>query len=297
MSSDTTPETPLSQTPRTTLRRHRERAATDRAELYAVLDAGLICHLGVVADGAPVVLPTAYGRSGDTLYLHGSSANGAFMAARGQQICVTVTHMDGLVAARSVFNHSMNYRSAVVFGTASAVLDEDERWHALELITDHLIPGRWAAARQPTKKEIAATAVISLPLAEASVKIRTGMPVDEPEDYALDVWAGVLPIAVTFGEPAGAPEMPAGTEVPAHIRERVGALAGGRVAAGAWRRARGGGRVAAAGVFGPCRLRQRQVPRSVGYASDIAYQGRWRRRQVGGRVDGVGDRWAAGSVA
>ncbi len=98
-----------------------------------MLDAGLICHLGVVADGAPVVLPTAYGRSGDTLYLHGSSANGAFVAARGQQICVTVTHVDGLVAARSVFNHSVNYRSAVVFGTASAVLDEDERWHALEL--------------------------------------------------------------------------------------------------------------------------------------------------------------------
>jgi nitroimidazol reductase NimA-like FMN-containing flavoprotein (pyridoxamine 5'-phosphate oxidase superfamily) len=223
MSSDTTPETPLSQTPRTTLRRHRERAATDRAELYAVLDAGLICHLGVVADGAPIVLPTAYGRAGDTLYLHGSSANGAFMAARGQQVCVTVTHMDGLVAARSVFSHSMNYRSAVVLGTAAAVLDEDERWHALELITDHLIPGRWAAARQPTKKEMAATAVISLPLAEASVKIRTGMPVDEPEDYALDVWAGVLPVAVTFGAPVPAPEMPAGAEVPAHIRERAGA--------------------------------------------------------------------------
>src|SRR6202044_660422 len=137
------PETPLSPTPRTTFRRHHERGATDRAELYAVLDAGLICHLGGGAAGAPVVLPTAYGRSGDTLYLHGSSANGALMAERGQQICVTVTHMDGLVAARSVFNHSVNYRSVVVFGTASAVLDEDERRHALELIPDHLIPGRW----------------------------------------------------------------------------------------------------------------------------------------------------------
>ena len=228
MSSDTMPSTPLSSTPlsstpRSTLRRHRERGATDRAALYAILDAGLICHLGVVADGAPVVLPTAYGREDDTLYLHGSSANGAFMAASGAQICVTVTHMDGLVAARSVFSHSVNYRSAVVFGTASVVRDEEARWHALELITDHLIPGRWAAARQPTKKEMAATAVISLPLAEASVKIRTGMPVDEPEDYALDVWAGVLPIAVTFGAPVPAPEMPAGAEVPAHIRERAGA--------------------------------------------------------------------------
>src|ERR1700691_5448460 len=130
MSSDTTPEAPLSQTPRTTLRRHRERGATDRAELYAVLDAGLICHLGVVSDGTPVVLPTAYGRDGDTLYLHGSSANGAFWAADGQRICVTVTHMDGLVAARSVFSHSMNYRSAVIFGTATVVTDDDERRQA-----------------------------------------------------------------------------------------------------------------------------------------------------------------------
>src|ERR1700684_2629090 len=180
MSSDTTPEPPLSQTPRTTLSRHRERGATDREGLYAVLDAGLICHLGVVADGAPVVLPTAYGRDGDTLYLHGSSANGAFGAAAGQRVCVTVTHMDGLVCARSVFSHSANYRSAVVFGTASIVRDEDERWEALRIITDHLIPGRWAAARQPTKKEMAATSVLSLPLAEASVKMRTGMPADEP---------------------------------------------------------------------------------------------------------------------
>jgi len=230
--SDTTPSstppssaplssTPLSSTPRTTLRRHRERGVTDRADLYEVLDAGLICHLGVVAEGAPVVLPTAYGREDDTLYLHGSSANGAFLAADGQQVCVTVTHMDGLVAARSVFSHSMNYRSAVVFGVATVVSDADERWHALELITDHLIPGRWAAARQPSKKEMAATAVLSLPLAEASVKVRTGMPSDEPEDYELDVWAGVLPIAVTFGEPLPDPRLRPGTEIPPHIRART----------------------------------------------------------------------------
>ena len=173
MSTDTTP---LSSTPRTRLRRHHERGMSDRDALYEVLDAGLICHLGVVADGVPVVLPTAYGRDGDTLYLHGSSANGAFGAAAGQQVCVTVTHMDGIVCARSVFSHSMNYRSAVVFGTATLVRDEDERWQALRLITDHLIPGRWAAARQPTRKEMAATAVLSLPLTEASVKVRTGMP-------------------------------------------------------------------------------------------------------------------------
>jgi nitroimidazol reductase NimA-like FMN-containing flavoprotein (pyridoxamine 5'-phosphate oxidase superfamily) len=214
--------TPLSSTPRTTLRRHRERGQTDRAALYEVLDAGLICHLGVVADGTPVVLPTAYGRAGDTLYLHGSSANGAFWAADGQRVCVTVTHMDGLVAARSVFSHSMNYRSAVVFGSATIVMDEDERWQALRIITDHLIPGRWAAARQPTKKEMAATAVLSLPLTEASVKIRTGMPADEPEDHDLGVWAGVLPVSVTFGTPVPDPALREEIPVPAHIRDRVG---------------------------------------------------------------------------
>jgi nitroimidazol reductase NimA-like FMN-containing flavoprotein (pyridoxamine 5'-phosphate oxidase superfamily) len=218
MSTDTTP---LSSTTRTTLRRHRERGQTDRAALYQVLDAGLICHLGVVAGGDPVVLPTAYGRDGDTLYLHGSSANGAFRAAAGQRVCVTVTHMDALVAARSVFSHSMNYRSAVVFGTAAIVTGEDERWHGLEVVTDHLIPGRWAAARQPTKKEMAATAVLSLPLTEASVKVRTGGPADEPEDLGLGVWAGVLPIAVTFGAPQPDADLSPDIPVPAHIRDRV----------------------------------------------------------------------------
>ncbi len=217
MSTDTTP---LSSTPRTTLRRHKERGMADRADLYAVLDAGLVCHLGVVSGGAPMVLPTAYGRDGDTLYLHGSSANGAFGAADGQQVCVTVTHIDGLVCARSVFTHSVNYRSAIVFGTATLVLDEDERWQALRVITDHLIPGRWAAARQPTRKEMAATAVLSMPLTEASVKIRTGMPKDEPEDLDLDVWAGVLPISVMFGEPEADPLLRAEIPVPAHIRDR-----------------------------------------------------------------------------
>ena len=219
MSTETTP---LSTTPRTTLRRHRERGQANRTALYAVLDAGLICHLGVVADGGPVVLPTAYGRDGDTLYLHGSSANGALRAADGQPVCVTVTHLDGLVASRAVFSHSMNYRSAVIFGTATVVTDEDERWQALRLITDHLIPGRWAAARQPTSKEMAATAVISLPLTEASVKVRTGPPGGDPEDEVLDVWAGVLPIELSFGAPVPAPGLRADIPVPAHIRDRVG---------------------------------------------------------------------------
>lgn len=219
MSTETTP---LSATPRTTLRRHRERGQADRAALYEVLDAGLICHLGVVSpDGTPAVLPTAYGRRGDTLYLHGSSANGAFLAADRSRVCVTVSHLDGLVAARSVFSHSVNYRSAVIFGTATVVTDEAERWEGLRLITDHLIPGRWAAARQPTTKEMAATAVLSLPLTEASVKVRTGMPVDEPEDHDLDVWAGVLPVSVTFGTPVPDPGLRPEIPLPAHIRDRV----------------------------------------------------------------------------
>jgi uncharacterized protein len=215
-------ETPLSSTARTTLRRHKERGKTDRADLYAVLDAGLICHLGVVAGDVPFVLPTAYGREGDTLYVHGSSANGAFWAADGQRVCVTVTHLDGLVCARSVFSHSVNYRSAVVFGEAAIVTDEDERWAALRIITDHLIPGRWAAVRQPTKKEMAATAVLRLPLDEASVKIRMGMPADPEEDLGIDAWAGVLPITVRFGEPEPDPKLAPDIPLPAHISDRAG---------------------------------------------------------------------------
>lgn len=210
----------LSGTPRTRLRRHKERARTDRADLYAVLDAGIVCHLGFTTGHGPVVLPTAYGRDGDTLYVHGSSANGAFGAAAGQRVCVTVTHLDGLVCAKSVFSHSANYRSAVIFGTATLVRDEAERMHGLEVVTDHLVPGRWAAARKPTKKEMAATGVLSVPLDEASVKIRAGGPADEEADLGLDVWTGVLPVTVSFGAPEPAP----GSEdkpVPAHIRARV----------------------------------------------------------------------------
>lgn len=210
----------LSGTPRTRLRRHKERARTDRADLYAVLDAGIVCHLGFTTGHGPVVLPTAYGRDGDTLYVHGSSANGAFGAAAGQRVCVTVTHLDGLVCAKSVFSHSANYRSAVIFGTATLVRDEAERMHGLEVVTDHLVPGRWAAARRPTKKEMAATGVLSVPLDEASVKIRAGGPADEEADLGLDVWTGVLPVTVSFGAPEPAP----GSEdkpVPAHIRARV----------------------------------------------------------------------------
>ncbi len=210
----------LSSTPRTALGRHRERGRTDRNDLHAVLDAGLICHLGVVVNGAPRVLPTGYGRLGDLMYLHGSSANSSFTAGSGQEVCVTVTHLDGLVCARSVFNHSMNYRSAMIFGVARLVTDPAERTLALQVITEHLVPGQWSYARPPSKKELAATSVLALPLAEASVKIRSGGPSDEPEDYALDIWAGVVPVTTRFGAPEPDTALRPGIDVPQHIRTR-----------------------------------------------------------------------------
>src|SRR6266699_486782 len=155
-----------STTDRTTLHRLRERGLTDRAALHDVLDAGLVCHLGVVIDGTPVVLPTGYGRIGETLYLHGSSANRSLLAAAGAEICVTVTLLDGLVSARSVFHNSMNYRSAVMYGTARLVTSEAERLAAVRAITEHLIPGRWDNSRRPSKKELAATIVLALALDE-----------------------------------------------------------------------------------------------------------------------------------
>jgi nitroimidazol reductase NimA-like FMN-containing flavoprotein (pyridoxamine 5'-phosphate oxidase superfamily) len=210
----------LSSTPRTALGRHRERGRTERDDLYAVLDAGLICHLGVIVNGAPRVLPTGYGRLGDLLYLHGSSGNSSIMAGEGQEICVTVTHLDGLVCARSVFNHSMNYRSAVIFGVARLVTDPQEQMLALRTITEHLVPGQWSYARQPSKKELAATSALALPLTEASVKIRSGGPADEPEDYALDTWAGVVPVTTGFGQPEPDAVLRTGIGTPPHIAKR-----------------------------------------------------------------------------
>lgn len=219
----------LSSTPRTALGRHRERGRTDRGDLHAVLDAGLICHLGVVVNGTPRVLPTGYGRLGDLMYLHGSSANSSFTAGSGQEVCVTVTHLDGLVCARSVFSHSMNYRSAMIFGVARLVTDPAERTLALQVITEHLVPGQWSYARPPSRKELAATSVLALPLAEASVKIRSGGPSDEPEDYALDIWAGVVPVMTRFGAPEPDAALRPGIDVPQHIRtrgERPGSVTG-----------------------------------------------------------------------
>lgn len=207
----------LSATPRTRLGRFPERSDPDRPALYAILDAGMICHLGVVVDGTPRVIPTGYGRLDDTLYIHGSSGATSLRAGPSQEICVTVTHLDGIVVARSLFHHSINYRSAVIYGTPRLVTDPDEQLAGLRAFTEQLAPGQWDVARQPTRKEMAAVAVLALPLDEASVKIRQGPPGDDEEDHALDVWAGVLPVRQTFGAPEPDPRLRAGIPVPAHI--------------------------------------------------------------------------------
>ena len=220
------PPLSLSPTPRSTVRRGARRARSDRSDLYAVLDAGLVGHLGVVVDGAPVVLPTGYGRRGDTLYLHGSTGAGTLRAAAaGSPVAFTVTHVDGVVYARSSFHHSMNYRCAVVHGVARVVTDPDERLAGLAALTEQLAPGSWTATRQPDGKELAATAVLALDLTEASAKVRTGPPGDDERDVAADsgpapVWAGVLPVHTVVGEPEPCPLLPTGVPVPPRVRER-----------------------------------------------------------------------------
>ncbi|MFD1935768.1 pyridoxamine 5'-phosphate oxidase family protein [Nonomuraea mangrovi] len=210
----------LSTTPRTTLGREKHRGSTDRNDLYEVLDSGLICHLGVVLNGHPMVVPTGYGRIGDTLYLHGSTGARSLRAGQGRQVCVTVTHVDGIVLARSVFNHSVNYRSAIIYGEARLVTDEEERMAGLRALTEQLAPGQWDYARRPTRKELAATAVLALSLEEASVKVREGDPQDEDEDYALPIWAGVLPLVTSWAAPVPDRVLQEGTATPAHINDR-----------------------------------------------------------------------------
>ena len=221
---------PLSPTSRSTPRREKERAQSDRAALYDVLDASLVCHLAVVVDGVPLALPTVFAVDADgpdeggTLYLHGSVASRSLVQAPGQDVSVTVTVLDGIVLARSGFNHSMNYRSAVVVGTPRAVTDAEERAHALDLLVDHVAPGRSVELRRPTRKELAATTVLALPLHEASVKRRAGDPQDEDFDVeAGGVWAGVLPLRLTASAPvssADASDVP----VPEHVVRRAADL-------------------------------------------------------------------------
>jgi nitroimidazol reductase NimA-like FMN-containing flavoprotein (pyridoxamine 5'-phosphate oxidase superfamily) len=187
---------------RTTVKRHPERGEYDRATIDAILDEALICHVGFVVDGQPYVIPTIHARDGEVLYLHGSPASRMLRTIKeGVEVCVTATLLDGLVLARSVYNHSMNYRSAVVLGRAHEVTELDPKLHAMACVVEHIAPGRWAEARQPSEGEIKGTTILALPLDEASAKIRTGPPKDFDEDRSLAVWAGVIPLDLRRGRP------------------------------------------------------------------------------------------------
>ncbi|MFH8572159.1 pyridoxamine 5'-phosphate oxidase family protein [Streptomyces sp. NPDC017993] len=213
---------PLPETERTRHRRLREQGSLERAELDAILAAGFICHLGVTVEGTLMVVPTVYGSDGAALYFHGSVASRSLVASPAAAVCVTVTHVDGLVLARSVFEHGVNYRSAMVFGTPRPVTDPDEKIKGLRCLTEQAAPGQWDYARRPGRKELAATALLALSLDEASVKIRTGPPDDgEGPDAELDVWAGTLPLQTSWGAPEPDPRLTPGIAVPPHIADRT----------------------------------------------------------------------------
>jgi len=195
-------------TARTQIKRLPQRGDYDHNTIYQILDEGLICHVGFVVEGQPFVIPTAYGRIDDHLYIHGSPASRMLRTLKqGIEVCVTVTLLDGLVLARSAFHHSMNYRSVVVFGTATVVEGADEKLVALQAFTNHIVPDRWAEVRSSTAQELAGTLVLSIPLHKASAKVRTGPPKDDEDDYDLPVWAGELPLRVVVGEPVPDPRL------------------------------------------------------------------------------------------
>lgn len=210
----------LTPTERSQIKRLPQRGEYDRQLIYSILDEGLVCHVGFAIEGQPFVIPTAYGRVGDRLYIHGSPASRMLQSLQcGLEVCVTVTLLDGLVLARSAFHHSMNYRSVVVFGTATLVQDETQKMEALRAFTEHVIPGRWAEVRLPTRQELQGTLVLALPLTEASAKVRTGPPKDDEADYSLPVWAGVLPLQLAVAQPIRDPRLPAEIGLPTHIRD------------------------------------------------------------------------------
>ncbi len=208
------------------MRRLPERGAYDRDALDAILDEAKICHVGFVQDGQPFVIPTIHARDGDTLYFHGSPASRMLRLMKdGAAVCVTATILDGIVAARSVFHHSMNYRSSVVLGVARVVDDDAEKLHAMEVVTEHVLPGRWAEARGPSETEYKGTLIAALPIEEFSVKTRSGPPGDDEPDYALPIWAGVIPLTLAPGAPVPDPLLSEGIEVSESIK---------RFGAGSW---------------------------------------------------------------
>jgi nitroimidazol reductase NimA-like FMN-containing flavoprotein (pyridoxamine 5'-phosphate oxidase superfamily) len=208
------------QTARTTLKRLPQRGSYDRELIKQILDEGFICHVGFVVDGQPLVIPTGYARIDDRLLIHGSQASRMLRALeKGIDVCVTVTLIDGLVLARSAFHHSMNYRSVVVFGRATLIDEREEKLAALLALSEHMIPGRWADVREPNERELQQTTVLSLPLTEASAKVRTGPPLDDEEDYGLDVWAGVIPLRLIAEDPLADPRVHTGITAPKYARE------------------------------------------------------------------------------
>ncbi|BAB76436.1 pyridoxamine 5'-phosphate oxidase family protein [Anabaena sp. FACHB-709] len=203
---------------RTTVKRVPKRANYESETIYQILDEGLVCQVGFVVDGQPVVIPTAYGRIGDTLYIHGSPASRMLKTLQqGLDVCVTVTLIDGLVLARSAFHHSMNYRSVVVFGKATLVEDAEQKLAALKAFTEHVILGRWEEVRSPNRHELAGTIVLSLPLTEASAKVRTGEPIDDEADYQIPVWAGQIPLKLTAATPINDSRLDSSIELPVYV--------------------------------------------------------------------------------
>jgi uncharacterized protein len=212
-------DTSFSPTQRTQIKRLPQRGAHDRQTIYDILDEGLICQIGFVVEGQPFVIPTAYGRVDDRLYIHGSPASRMLRTLKqGINVCVTVTLLDGLVLARSAFHHSMNYRSVMVFGEARLVEDADEKLEALKAFTEHVMRDRWAAVRPPNRQELLGTMVLALPLSEASAKMRSGAPMDDEEDYELPIWAGELPLKLTPLAPVADPRLAADIELPDHMQ-------------------------------------------------------------------------------
>jgi len=212
--------TDFSPTDRSRLKRIPERGRYDRQTIYPILDEALICHVGFQVEGQPYVIPTNFARDGDTLVVHGAKASRMVkQIAAGEPVCVTVTLLDGIVFARSVFEHSMRYRSVVVFGRGVMLEDEAEKTEALRLITEHLCPGRWEDARQPNAKELAATSVARIVIEEASAKVQNGHPTDFPEDLALPYWAGVLPLKLQAQPPLNSPDLAAGIPTPDYIEK------------------------------------------------------------------------------
>jgi hypothetical protein len=211
-------QTTMKSTDRSQLRRLPKRGSHELKTIHEILDAGFLAHVGFNVNGQPFVIPTLFGRAGETLYLHGSAASRMLRElSTGVPACVTVTLVDGLVLARSAFHHSMNYRSVVAFGTARKIEDPIHKTEALRVISDHLIAGRWEDVRAPYEHELKATSVLEFAMEEASAKIRSGPPVDDEEDYALPMWAGVLPLTIRSGQPVPDPRLPAGTAIPEYV--------------------------------------------------------------------------------